>query len=310
MLAHRLNQGITPPDTRPMGQGQAFGTFGELLQGRLEEGDQDFLVTFPIACYAYASFSSAEEQSDVRVYPSFKQKSQHLASLLLKYYHLPEGGSLQLTSDLPVGKGMASSSADLVATARAIASCFDIEIPTDLLLSFLRQIEPTDGVMYPGIVSFYHRQVYLREVLGFLSPLTIVSIDEGGELDTIQFNQRAKAFTRAEKQEYQRLLERISLAIHQNDLQTLGAIATRSAMLNQQLNPKRDLESILAICEEIEGLGIIVAHSGTCAGILLSLQDPRYQQQYQTAQALLTRLSPDVSTYYSLDFSSEERKEA
>ena len=36
------------------GTGMAFGTFGELLQGRLWEEQEEFLVTFPISRYSYA----------------------------------------------------------------------------------------------------------------------------------------------------------------------------------------------------------------------------------------------------------------
>src|SRR4029079_11819053 len=101
---------------------------------------------------------------------------------------------LELESNIPIGKGLASSSADLVATARAIDDCFKLGMSEEILKMFLRQIEPTDGVMYPGVVSFYHRQVQLREFLGQLPGLTIVSIDEGGEVDTVEFNKIPKPF--------------------------------------------------------------------------------------------------------------------
>src|SRR5205807_211609 len=219
--------------TGQVGTGMAFGTFGELLQGRLWEEREDFLVTLPISRYSYAIFVADPTCQDVTVFPPEKQKSKMLACLLLERSTLPHGGRLILQSELPVGKGLASSSADLVATARAISSCFHLSIPSSLLATLMCRIEPSDGVMYPGAVSFYHRQGRLREFLGMVPPLTIVGLDAGGEVAALQFNTVPKVFTHTEELEYQDLLEVLSDAIRQQDVHLIGQVATRSAVLNQ-----------------------------------------------------------------------------
>jgi len=287
---------------RPLGQGRAFGTFGELLQGRLADGDTDFLVTFPIARYSTAVFVPDPGSIAIQVSPSHKYKSRMLAQMMVEYYALPCGGTITLESDLPTGKGLASSSADLVATARSIAAYFELDVPTTLVQAFMHTIEPSDGVMYSGIVSFYHRQGRLREFLGSLPSITIVSIDEGGEVDTIEFNGRPKPFTAIDKQEYQDLLNAISLAIRTEDLRLVGQVATRSSILNQKLNPKHALADVVAICQEIDGLGVAVTHSGPCLGILLSPQDHRYAHQLHATHERLTNLAGTVAIYQSLSF--------
>lgn len=294
---------IRPPEPpRLLGTGRSFGTFGELLQGCLGSTRLNFLVTFPINCFAYASFVPEPAITDVMVLPAEKQKARRLAAMLLAHYGLPTGGRLRLESGLPVGKGLASSSADLVATARAVAACYGLHIPLSLLQQWMSAIEPSDGVMYHGIVSFYHRQVRLREFLGTLPPLTILGLDEGGQLDTIEFNRRPRLFTGREVHQYEHLLDRISGAIRTRDLETVGLVATQSARLNQRLNPKMTLIDLLAICREVQGLGVAVAHSGTCLGLLLSPQDPRYRWQLQTAYNLLATLTKNVLVYHSLSF--------
>lgn len=291
-----------PLAAKRVGKGKAFGTFGELLQGHLLEHNSDFLVTLPIARYSYATFTSEPARAAITTFPQQKQKSQLLARLLLEYYHLPQGGNLMISSELPIGKGLASSSADLVATARAIEMCFEITIPLDMLQRFMATIEPTDGVMYPGVVSFYHRRVQLHALLGSLPPLTVVSIDEGGELDTIQFNRLPRTFTQANRQEYHALLDTLSTAVRRQDLQVIGQIATHSALLNQKLNPKRTLNDLIAICQEVDGLGVVVAHSGTCLGLLLSPHDQRYPDQLRAARRHLTSLTETVVIYHTLCF--------
>jgi len=233
LYRYKDNQYFLP--TEKVGTGMAFGTFGELLQGRLSEEHGDFLVTLPISRYSYAIFVADPTCQDVTVFPPEKQKSKMLACLLLEHSALPHGGRLILQSELPVGKGLASSSADLAATARAISSCFHLSIPSSLLATLMCCVEPSDGVMYPGVVSFYHRQGRLREFLGMLPPLTIVGIDEGGEVDTLQFNTVPKAFTHTEELEYQHLLEVLSDALRQQNVRLIGQIATRSAVLNRPL---------------------------------------------------------------------------
>ncbi|HEY1348565.1 MAG TPA: hypothetical protein VGF67_02930 [Ktedonobacteraceae bacterium] len=285
-----------------LGTGRSFGTFGELLQGCLGSQRLNFLVTFPISCFAYASFVPEPEMSEVTVLPAEKQKARRLATMLLEHYALPAGGRLRIESDLPVGKGLASSSADLVATARAVAACYGLHIPLSLLQDALCAIEPSDGVMYHGIVSFYHQQVRLHEFLGTLPPLTILGLDEGGKLDTIEFNRRPKPFTGRDVRQYEHLLERISGAIRTHDLEVVGQIATQSALLNQRLNPKGTLADLLAICREVQGLGVAVAHSGTCLGLLLSPYHPRYRWQLQRGYNLLATLTKNVLVYHSLTF--------
>lgn len=289
-----------------VGYGNAFGTFGELLQGVLPESDRDFLVTLPIKRFTHAVFTPSPGQATVTVLPSHKQKSRRLAETILTQFELPRGGVLTLDSDLSEGKGFASSSCDLVATARAIEHAFEITVPLPTLERYMAQIEPTDGVMYPGCVFFYHRLVQLGAFLGSLPPLTIVGTDEGGEVDTIAFNRLHKPFTDIDKIEYRKLLELTIAAFASHDLQMLGRIATRSTQLNQKVRPKRAAQDVIALCREIGGLGVANAHSGTVLGILLSPADPRYGEQLAAAQARLIDLLGNATVYHALTFAEAQ----
>lgn len=196
-----------------VGIGKSSGTFGELLQGVLYENNYNFLVTLPISNFSEATFKSVSVLNDILVFPSHKQKSKLLAQKLLLKLGLPLGGVLEINSNLPEGKGLASSSADLVATYRAIKNCFNIETEMSTLQGLISEIEPTDGVMYDGVISFYHKKVELRDFLGYMPPICILSIDEGGIVDTIEFNKINRYFSSEEKKEYDCLLNELSIAI-------------------------------------------------------------------------------------------------
>lgn len=288
------------PASAGQGIGVAPGSFGELLQGALNNELEHFLVTLPIKCYSLAEFVPIEDWLDVEVIPQSKIKSLALAQKYLQLFGLQSGGQLFIKSDLPEGKGLASSTADLVATARALASHFQRPLSQDLLLDLLRDVEPSDGIMYPTPTVFYHRQVRLGSLLGDLPPLTILAIDEGGTIDTIEYNQNLPAFSPAEKKEYGTCLDKMVRAFREHDLMALGEVSTRSATLNQQRCPKRFYAAVLEICQKVRGLGVIVTHSGPCIGILLSQDDSDFDVKQQDIWNQLSQLSPHLMVYETI----------
>lgn len=300
--------------TRRPGTGTAFGTFGELLQGELPEENGDFLVTLPVARWTRAVFRPGPRASPWTVGPPHKTKALTLARLIAEEAgRRPEdGGRLTLSSMIPEGKGLASSSADLVATARAVGLALDAPMPARRIERLLARIEPTDGVLYPAIVAFHHRTVRLRSVLGSLPPMGIVGVDEGGAVDTVDFNRSPKPFTPADRREYARLLEGMSDAVRARDLAAVGRIATRSALMNQPLRHKWSLEPMCEICRTVGGLGVTVGHSGTTAGILLDAGDPSYTRRVSAAARAAEELAGGVSVYRTLSFHgrSQERTAA
>ncbi|MDP9475927.1 MAG: hypothetical protein M3R38_09610 [Actinomycetota bacterium] len=163
-------------------------------------------------------------------------------------------------------------------------------------------IEPSDGVMYPGIVSFYHREGVLRRFLGRLPSLTIVGFDEGGQVDTVEFNMRSKPFGRARQTEYENMLIGIERAVARGDLRSLGRISTRSAVLNQEILPKTHLDLLLDMRQRYGALGVVVAHSGTHLGLLLGSDS---SSRFQNLPAIVTELAQyrfDVHVHRTHDF--------
>lgn len=281
------------------GVGVANGTFGELLQGALQNDDDHFLVTLPIQKFSTARFAPDASTTRISVTPARKTKSLRLLQKLLHHYGCALGGHLTIESELPEGKGMASSSADLVATVRALEATLGHVIPTEIVLATLRTIEPTDGVMYHEFVTFFHRKVELGRRLGFPPRLKVVAIDAGGQVDTIEYNKRNYRFTDEECTEYAALLSGLESAIDANDLERLGSITTRSAILNQKRNPNRYLDRVLAIRQETQALGIVAAHSGPCLGLLFP-HETACEAQIGRAKSLLAELTDQVFVVESL----------
>lgn len=284
------------------GVGRCFGTFGELLQGVLPNQGREFLITLPITRYSTVTFMMLAGSHGVRIFPSHKEKSRRLAEKLIQILNLEAGGLLHVQSELPEGKGQASSSADMVATALAIQSASNLSLSPAVLARVMSGIEPSDGVMYQGIVSFYRREGTLRKFLGYLPSLTVIALDEGGQVDTVGFDKRPKPFGQVRRMEYESLLFKAEEAVARGDLRSLGEVATRSAIMNQDVLSKVHLNLLLELRERYHALGVVIAHSGTHLGLLLDPNSPNYLSKLSSIAAELTRHSPEVNIYHTQDF--------
>ncbi len=285
------------------GIGWCLGTFGELLQGALPIEKREFLVTLPITEGSTAEYTAVRGPKGVRVSPPYKEKSRRLAEELLRSYNLEPGGELRIESKLPEGKGFASSSADMVATARAIESAFGIQIPLHSLARSMSAIEPSDGVMYEGIVSFHQREGIVHGRVGSLPSLTIVALDEGGGAETTELCEDRGFHSAGRMDEYERLLQDLRRAVERRHLPSVGEVATRSAILNQDVLPKEHLDLFLDLRARYGALGVVATHSGTCLGLLL---DPGSQRHPEVLPELVGELRahhcPGVRVYRTYGF--------
>lgn len=278
----------TLPESDNIAAGVAFGSYGELLQGALP-GQGDFLVTLPIEKHSVAHFVPSPGSDTIEVFPRWKTKSQKLARDLLRKRSRDTGGQLFLASEIPCGKGLSSSSADLLATARAIEAYLGTKFPLDELCWSLSQIEPTDGVMFAESVAYLHLKGALLERLGSVAQVEILSLDEGGQLPTLEYHQRGAAqYSPDDMRRFQGLLDRLRRGFEQDKLDEIGAVATTSAYISQRFNPKKHLEFVHAVCERTGGEGLVTTHSGTCLGILYDTRKPGHIDNRKCAAAELS----------------------
>lgn len=273
-----------------VGLGEANGTFGELIQGPLGTPDNLNLVTLPIDRHSWAMFVPDPTSSEVRPNPPHKQKARRLATALLRGFGRLTGGTLYIESELPEGKGMASSSADMVATARAIERYLGQPLSQDMLEALLREIEPTDGVMHAGVVSYFHRRLQKNADFGEMFSCRIAYLDEGGSIDTIAYNRSLRPYSAIEVDRYTRLHGALQDAFRHGNLAEIGRIATCSALMNQRRNPKRSLTQVRQICRLHGALGVAVTHSGPCLGILIAKNDPNFETVWRNVQFDLSQL--------------------
>lgn len=251
-----------------LGVGKCNGTFGELIQGLL--GDSPFLVSLPIEVKSTALFLPNPKSEKISIFSlNEKPKSKRACQLLLQKYNIKTGGTLFITSHLPEGKGMASSSADLIASLRAVSMTHSLPINESVLSEITRTIEPTDGIMFQQLVAYDYINGCLIEVIGELPRMIVLGIDTGGTVESTLFNQIPKNYGIEEKQLFLHALHLLKKGVQKKELSFIFEAATISAKINEKRLSKPFFHEILKIAEENNG-GVVIAHSGTVIGILLS----------------------------------------
>ncbi|WP_182187490.1 hypothetical protein [Pectinatus frisingensis] len=242
------------------------GSCGELVQGVID--GEPFLITCPINMFSTAIII------DNGVKNVLKSKASKALKIFCTEFGLDaELLNVKLQTQLIKSKGMSSSSADIAAVCKAAAIAFGIDITAEKIAQIAARVEPTDGVFCDGIVKFNHITGEVLQYLGTPPPLKILVFDCGGSVDTIVFNQRGELPYLNEKKEEQvkQALELVEYGVKYKNAAAIGKGATISALANQDILCKEDLEVIIDIAEKCNAVGVNIAHSGTLIGVLFSI---------------------------------------
>ncbi|PLS82014.1 MAG: hypothetical protein CYG59_05110 [Chloroflexi bacterium] len=210
------------------------------------------------------------------IIPADRLKAQRATSAtlaLLDCAHLH--AQVQIRSTIPVGKGMASSTADIVGAIEATANALGHSLAPEQVSAIAIGLEPSDGLMHRGVVAYNHRQGRLIEAFGPPPPMQQLIIDLGDGIDTISFNRRPKDYTPEEQFHLGNSLAMVRDGIWSQDLASIGRAATISARINQRLLPKPELDTVLRIAEQFGAYGTACAHSGTVLSLLFAPTDER-----------------------------------
>jgi L-threonine kinase len=250
--------------------GTAVGTCGELAQGRLPGGER-FHVTCPI---------NRGAQVTVRVRPAAgpdtvvqgltpeqwkTERALHAAARLLE---LPpvEITARRLTS-LEIAKGMASSTADIVAAARALAIATGQTLDGALLARLATSIEPSDGVMYSGIRAVELDRGSVLRTWTWWPRYAIAMFTPPDVRETSSVDWAGQA---AFSGDYADLLAQLDAAVEARDAVAFARQSTRSAWLNEAFVPNPLLRTLAPLADDAGADGVCVGHSGTVCGLLFS----------------------------------------
>jgi len=254
-----------------IGIAKAPASCGELVQGTLN--GESFHISCPINLYSQVRIVLNDRGKIIG--PPDKWKTREAIKKTLKFLGKGNlGVSFEIDSKIPLGKGMASSTADIGAASLATAKAQNLtekrkEISPQEITRIALSIEPTDGTLFNDIVIFDHRNGALFKILGKAPDMEILVIDLGGKVDTLEFNKKDLTRINQEREgEVKKALKLVEKGIREKNPRLIAQGATISAFSNQKILCKPALNRIWKISQEAGALGINVAHSGTVVGIL------------------------------------------
>lgn len=241
---------------------------GEFVQGIIK--DKEYLSSYAIDRYSIVTLE--ERIEDVKKGPL---KARKAIEEVFKYFNLPKKElkhiSIDINSEIPISKGMASSTADIGATIKATLNLIGKNLDEYEISRLATKIEPTDSIYIKENTIFNPLDANVMKKLGVLDTGKVLILEPNETLST-KYIRKKENYNKLKKQnkyiiEYAfKLLEE---GIKKKDLNLIGQACNISSIANENIHKKKYLNEIMDISKEYGAYGVNIAHSGTVVGILL-----------------------------------------
>ena len=265
---------------------RAPGVCGELVQG-MRDGVY-YLVTCPIDYFSRVTvdlFRDGDSPGWVEAPENCVKTASAVAATLERLGRRDLSARATVSNPIPRSKGMGSSSADLAAAIAATGLALGAPLDWRTMAEIALAVEPTDGVMAPGLAMFDHREGRVMDSLGAPPPMEIIALDFGGAVDTLEFNRvDRRPFWRSIERETTQALELAREGVRRGDPALIGRGAAISAWAAQREIPKPMLPAAAEFAGSIGAVGVNVAHSGAVIGVLLDARQRRGRSAFRQAR--------------------------
>jgi uncharacterized protein involved in propanediol utilization len=273
-----------------------YARIGELIQGILPDRSS-FMVSGLASSTLYAE-ATLEDGPDSYALPP---KARQALSLLLQAHSQRIGGSsalaatsalpgksIRLSSNIPPGKGLSSSSADILSVLYLVNDYLAAGFTSEELYRIAARVEPTDPCLSQDIVLF-KQQAGITEGSIPLPPLTLLYFDAAPErqVDTLGLQ---RPYSTDAPRFFEALLRTFLSSAAQSDYTGILNCITQSAIYNQAILALPGFDACLELAVEA-GAGLMVAHSGTIIGLISSPE--KAAAILPQLEALSRRLTPD-----------------
>lgn len=286
------------------GTGQAHAHHGEILQGVFD--DTCFqryrgLVTFPCRHLQTHAIFVPNSSHAVTISPGTKEKARRAAALTLRQIsRQDQGGNVEISSTIPIGRGMGSSTADVLATIQAILDRFDVAWSMEEIMHVAVEAETAcDSTLFSQVaVLFAQRDGIVLEAFDRALPkIDIISVDcePSATVSTLDFE--PALYNEFEVEAFKPLRSLLRRAVRQGDAGLVGKVATASARINQRFLAKPRLDELEKIAAASGAIGLQVAHSGTLVGMMFDHLSPHRDVSIERATASLEQAKFSSTTF-------------
>lgn len=307
------------------GVATCYPHFGELLQGAFEVAEGGYRRTvralvsvhMPYADGSVArvtlepsrtgKFLPEPGHTGIHVIPAHFRKCETAARLALDAFGMKNvGARLEVTTFVPEGAGMGSSTTGVVASIRAVANAASAYqgtriIPAPHLQARLAVAaeHACDSLMFDcsGTAILFAQRIgkIVRAFNGPLPQMHILGFDTGSAGEGVGTDQLPRArYSHDQIAAFGCALAVLERAIAEQSVALAGRVATFSAMTSETAmrNPlkKPKFNELVRIKESTGSAGIVVAHSGTVAGLIFDPALPDLRARVGEASTAIARL--------------------
>lgn len=249
-----------------------FSRIGELIQGIFPDRSP-FLVSglpsrtfFSEAALDEISLQSYPLSTSVQPHPQLPPKAHQALDLFLHRTNRElSGKQIHLRSNIPPGKGLSSSSTDILSVLYVANDYLQTGLTQQDLYSIAAQVEPTDPCLTNDIVLFKQRQGITKQNI-HLPPVTLLWWDAAPDRQVLTLDVQ-RAYKDDAPGFFHTLLMDFLRSAEQQDYPALFECITRSAVYNQSVVPIPGFERYSRLSDQLQ-TGLMVAHSGTILGLL------------------------------------------
>ncbi|TNV19027.1 GHMP kinase [Buttiauxella sp. B2] len=258
-----------------MAEARCPASCGEFIQGWIDGGEK--LVSCPIDWFSTVNVCESAMSYDER--PRMRQMLERVVAHFGHPASFANSLSISLESTIPVGKGLASSTADIAATAVATARHLGQELDEPTLATLCVQIEPTDSTVFRKLTLFDHLNAQVQIACPMVPALELLLLEGNTTLLTEDYHRRNREPTLISSAEVlDNAWLRLQRSCEQQDVRLLAEAATLSSVASQQLLEKPMFNELLCLVEKFDLYGLNVAHSGSVVGLMLDSSKHDYQK--------------------------------
>lgn len=270
---------------------------GEFVQGILY--NEEYLCSYAVDIYSKAIVE--ERLEDIQRGP---HKSRTAIKSVFKRFGIPvrecRNISLEINSDIPIGKGMASSTADIGATIKATLTLINKNLSNEEIAKLAAKIEPTDSIYLNKNSIFNPMTGETIKALGNVKNSRVIILEPKKTLSTKRIRSIPDYTERKinNKETIKEAFYLLEQGITKNDLNLIGRAATLSSLANENIHKKHQLNKIIEISNSYGAYGVNIAHSGTVVGIIIDrdMNEKRLRELLYEAK---------INSFYSKIYTSD-----
>ncbi|KGF12744.1 hypothetical protein HMPREF1639_05610 [Peptostreptococcus sp. MV1] len=251
------------------GYGTCPATCGELVQGYSNK-------TECISSYCIDVFSRAivtEGAGMSNKYTKNKKKSVEAIGQVLDFFDIDRSWmdklSLSIRSNIPTGKGMASSTADIGASIMAILDYLGEDMEPNLISKMVANIEPTDSIYNENICIFDPVKGQVVDELGRLNIKKVLILEPAFKINTVRLRMRQDYYRclSENKELTSQAFKKLKYGVENDNMESIRQACETSALANENIKSTPYLRELIELARDCNYGFLNISHTGSVVGI-------------------------------------------